>query len=186
MASVSRWRQGKVCHRRTHRLRQEHNGPRLLPIRNFDSDRILIDGLDISHMGLHDLRSRLTIVPQNAVLFFGTIRDNLNLFGAHMDEECLTALHSVHIRTMPASTYPSASNSRVVSMLGNAEGAVQHGAHHRSSAYCLDSHGHAGGPTESSDLSGSQMCVTLSEGLISHRAKGSCWPWHEFCCVGCG
>ncbi|CAO1622047.1 unnamed protein product [Parajaminaea phylloscopi] len=88
----------------------------------FDAGQILIDGLDISKMGLHDLRSRLTIIPQNAVLFSGTVRDNLDPFGTHSDEECLAALHSVHIRTTPISTAASASNSRAASIKDGVEG----------------------------------------------------------------
>lgn len=42
--------------------------------------RILIDGLDITQMGLHDLREKLTIIPQEPVLFSGSIRMNLDPF----------------------------------------------------------------------------------------------------------
>ena len=36
--------------------------------------RICIDGIDIAQLGLHDLRSRITIIPQDPVLFSGTLR----------------------------------------------------------------------------------------------------------------
>lgn len=36
--------------------------------------RVCIDGVDISQLGLHDLRSRITIIPQDPVLFSGTLR----------------------------------------------------------------------------------------------------------------
>lgn len=36
--------------------------------------RIVIDGIDIAGLGLHDLRSHLTIIPQDPVLFSGTLR----------------------------------------------------------------------------------------------------------------
>ncbi|XP_054155712.1 uncharacterized protein LOC128954168 [Oppia nitens] len=45
--------------------------------------RIVIDGIDISQLGLHELRSRLTIIPQEPVLFSGTIRSNLDPFEKH-------------------------------------------------------------------------------------------------------
>ncbi|KZV81208.1 P-loop containing nucleoside triphosphate hydrolase protein [Exidia glandulosa HHB12029] len=42
-----------------------------------DEGRILIGGMDITHMGVEDLRASLTFIPQDAVLFSGTVRDNL-------------------------------------------------------------------------------------------------------------
>lgn len=54
--------------------------------------RIHIDGEDISAMGLHALRSKLTIIPQDPVLFVGTIRSNLDPFGERSDEALWDAL----------------------------------------------------------------------------------------------
>lgn len=50
-----------------------------------DSGSITIDGLDISQMGLRDLRSKLLIIPQDPVLFQGTIRKNLDPFHQYDD-----------------------------------------------------------------------------------------------------
>lgn len=49
-------------------------------------------------MGLHDLRSRMAIVPQDPVLFNGTIRSNLDPTGAHNDAQLWDALHRVHMK----------------------------------------------------------------------------------------
>lgn len=48
---------------------------------------IIIDGLDISKLGLHHLRSSLSIVPQDPTLFHGTIRFNLDPLQHHTDQE---------------------------------------------------------------------------------------------------
>lgn len=78
-----------------------------------ESGRIFIDGIDITTIGLHDLRSRLTFIPQDATLFSGTLRENLDPFKEHDDLECLDVLHRVQMITDNA--YESQRTSRQAS-----------------------------------------------------------------------
>ncbi|XP_045473553.1 multidrug resistance-associated protein 1-like isoform X4 [Harmonia axyridis] len=59
---------------------------------------ILIDGIDISKLGLHTLRSKITIIPQDAVLFSGTLRMNLDPFNKYTDEEIWSTLEHAHLK----------------------------------------------------------------------------------------
>merc|ERR1711936_865414 len=61
------------------------------------SGRILIDGVDISKLGLHKLRSRLTIIPQDPVLFSGTLRHNLDPFEQYSDAAVWSSLRQSHL-----------------------------------------------------------------------------------------
>lgn len=61
------------------------------------SGSIWIDGLDISTLGLYDLRSSVAIIPQDPQLFSGTIRSNLDPFGKLSDAELWSALRRAHL-----------------------------------------------------------------------------------------
>ena len=58
---------------------------------------IHIDGIDISKITLYDLRSRLAIIPQDPVLFSGSVRSNLDAFDQHSDNDLRDALRRVHL-----------------------------------------------------------------------------------------
>jgi ATP-binding cassette subfamily C (CFTR/MRP) protein 1 len=70
----------------------------LFRILEADGGRILIDGRDISKMGLHDLRRQLTIVPQDPVLFSGSLRMNLDPFERCNDDAVWSALEHAHLK----------------------------------------------------------------------------------------
>ncbi|WWC90401.1 uncharacterized protein L201_005336 [Kwoniella dendrophila CBS 6074] len=78
-----------------------------------DGGKIVIDGLDISKLSLNALRSRLTILPQEAQLFSGTVRDNLDPFDQHDDSSIWEALSQCGLITK--SRHPSRIASRVQS-----------------------------------------------------------------------
>jgi ABC-type multidrug transport system fused ATPase/permease subunit len=59
---------------------------------------IKIDGVDIRSLGITDLRSKLCIIPQEAVLFQATVRFNLDPFEAHGDEELWNALEKAQLK----------------------------------------------------------------------------------------
>ncbi|KAL1815306.1 hypothetical protein ACET3Z_017880 [Daucus carota] len=59
--------------------------------------KISIDGMDISFLGLHDLRSRLSIIPQDPTMFEGTLRSNLDPLGDHTDEQIWEVLNKCQL-----------------------------------------------------------------------------------------
>jgi ATP-binding cassette, subfamily C (CFTR/MRP), member 1 len=79
---------------------------------------IKVDGIDCANVKLHKLRSSMAIIPQEPVMFGGTLRTNLDPFNEHTDEELLTVLHRCLLGPMIDATGEGL-NAKVESMGSN-------------------------------------------------------------------
>ncbi|KAG8389480.1 hypothetical protein BUALT_Bualt02G0233800 [Buddleja alternifolia] len=75
--------------------------------------KIIIDGIDISALGLHDLRSRFGIIPQEPVLFEGTVRSNIDPTEQYSDDEIWKSLERCQLKDV-VSAKPEKLDSAVV------------------------------------------------------------------------
>ncbi|XP_068202669.1 ATP-binding cassette sub-family C member 5-like [Palaemon carinicauda] len=70
----------------------------LLRLVELESGSVIIDGVDVSTVGLHTLRSAISVIPQDPVLFQGSIRYNLDPFEEHSDTSVWEALEQSNLK----------------------------------------------------------------------------------------
>jgi ABC-type multidrug transport system fused ATPase/permease subunit len=84
------------------------------------SGHVFIDGVDIHTLGLTDLRAQLTIIPQDPVLFSGTLRSNLDPFNEYDDAVLWAALKRSHLvddgKSSSAVSQSSSSSTESISL----------------------------------------------------------------------
>ncbi|KAL2913384.1 hypothetical protein HK105_207129 [Polyrhizophydium stewartii] len=74
----------------------------ILRLFELESGSIVIDGVDVATLGLRDVRRRIGVIPQEPVLFSGTVRSNLDPFGQYQDSELWDALQRADLKAAVA------------------------------------------------------------------------------------
>ncbi|KAF8872717.1 hypothetical protein CPB85DRAFT_1378897 [Mucidula mucida] len=135
--------------------------------------RILIDAIDISQIGVHDLRERLTFIPQDATLFSGTLRENLDPFNEHDDNECWEVLYRVQMVStsqMPSEAATPAT-SRPTSIRGEpAEGSIADSAATDMDAKTTLSLQTKVSPGGSNFSQGQRQLIAMARALLRHSS----------------
>ncbi|KAF7321090.1 ABC bile acid [Mycena chlorophos] len=124
------------------------------------SGRIIIDGIDITTIGTEDLRSRLTFIPQDATLFSGTLRENLDPFDEHDDAACLEVLYRVQMMSRGTSPDASRPESRSEPTVADSQSEIK-------TVISLDTQITAGGQNLSN---GERQLVAMARALLRKSA----------------
>ena len=66
------------------------------------SGSIVIDGVNVAHLPLDEVRSRLAIIPQDPFLFSGSVRENLDPTDVYSDAQLWSAVERCHVKTVSA------------------------------------------------------------------------------------
>lgn len=82
----------------------------LYRLQELSSGSIRVDGVDISRLGLREMRSEIAIIPQEPVLFQGTIRSNLDPFGEYDDVRLNDALRRSRLIDLEGTPKPATSD----------------------------------------------------------------------------
>ncbi|XP_037954692.1 probable multidrug resistance-associated protein lethal(2)03659 [Teleopsis dalmanni] len=85
---------------------------------SFNDGSVIIDSRDTNELGLHDLRSKISIIPQEPVLFSGTMRYNLDPFDEYSDAKLWESLEEVKLKSLIAEL-PSGLQSKISEGGGN-------------------------------------------------------------------
>lgn len=72
----------------------------LLRLSEAHKGSIHIDGINVLEIGLHDLRRKISIIPQDPVLFSGSVRYNLDPFSEYSDQELWNVLEEVELKNV--------------------------------------------------------------------------------------
>ncbi|KAL6450715.1 YBT1 ATP-dependent bile acid permease [Candida maltosa Xu316] len=92
-----------------------------------ETGSITIDGVDITSIGLRNLRQAITIIPQDPTLFAGTIRSNLDPFDQYRDAEIFDALRRVNLISPEEREQSSSSSGENSNKFFNLENAITEG-----------------------------------------------------------
>jgi ATP-binding cassette, subfamily C (CFTR/MRP), member 1 len=74
---------------------------------------LLIDDIDIQHVALSRLRSKITVIPQDPYMFSGSLRYNLDPFDNYSDADIWEALDRTHLKEDVIAKFPDKLNHQV-------------------------------------------------------------------------